>query len=177
MRPSGTRPALLTLLITLTAARAAPVVSLQTAPSPALPGSSFNLTISVEEVVDLYAFQFELSYAPTLLAASAINEGPFLAQGGTTIFLPGAIENDQGRIGSTVDTLVGVVPGVSGNGVLATVLFQMLAADTGPVTLSNVILLNSRLQPIPATTAGTTIDRKSTRLNSIHANISYAVFC
>src|SRR5947209_16102352 len=82
MRPSGTRPALLTLLITLTAARAAPVVSLQTAPSPALPGSSFNLTISVEEVVDLYAFQFELSYAPTLLAASAINEGPFLAQGG-----------------------------------------------------------------------------------------------
>src|SRR3712207_8780912 len=31
---------------------------------------------------------------------------------------------------------------------------------------------------LPASaTVGTTVDRKSTRLNSSHANISYAVFC
>src|SRR3712207_7159215 len=30
---------------------------------------------------------------------------------------------------------------------------------------------------LPATATETTVDRKSTRLNSSHANISYAVFC
>src|SRR3712207_8893033 len=34
-----------------------------------------------------------------------------------------------------------------------------------------------RLQRLPAALRGARADRKSTRLNSSHANISYAVFC
>src|SRR3712207_7838828 len=60
-----------------------------------------------------------------------------------------------------------------GQGIL-TALAQ-IAADELDVDLS-------RLRLVPATTAGSpnegvTSDRKSTRLNSSHANISYAVFC
>src|SRR3712207_7649010 len=33
------------------------------------------------------------------------------------------------------------------------------------------------LEPVPAADGGDQQDRKSTRLNSSHANISYAVFC
>src|SRR5258707_5790168 len=38
-------------------------------------------------------------------------------------------------------------------------------------------LLCEWLDMTPVSTAPTDIDRKSTRLNSSHANISYAVFC
>src|SRR3712207_8970459 len=41
-----------------------------------------------------------------------------------------------------------------------------IAPDTGPVT-----------RPANGEGAGAATDRKSTRLNSSHANISYAVFC
>src|SRR3712207_7243343 len=36
---------------------------------------------------------------------------------------------------------------------------------------------NSRVPTVETICPGSTIDRKSTRLNSSHANISYAVFC
>src|SRR3712207_8805724 len=45
------------------------------------------------------------------------------------------------------------------------------AAAPAPVTQSGVAT------PPSSPTAGTEEDRKSTRLNSSHANISYAVFC
>src|SRR3712207_9468757 len=37
--------------------------------------------------------------------------------------------------------------------------------------------LNLALRQLPANPTGPRVDRKSTRLNSSHANISYAVFC
>src|SRR3712207_9073677 len=37
--------------------------------------------------------------------------------------------------------------------------------------------VGARLQKVPRPLGGRHVDRKSTRLNSSHANISYAVFC
>src|SRR5690606_41871217 len=43
--------------------------------------------------------------------------------------------------------------------------------------LSTRVRLNTRRRPAPHGKAGPTADRKSTRLNSSHVKISYAVFC
>src|SRR3712207_8573966 len=49
--------------------------------------------------------------------------------------------------------------------------------DTGTVDMDEVRELALRERPKLIFCGGTAIDRKSTRLNSSHANISYAVFC
>src|SRR3712207_7745719 len=51
---------------------------------------------------------------------------------------------------------------------------------TGPLTWrpgARELLTEARAAALPTALVTTTPDRKSTRLNSSHANISYAVFC
>src|SRR3712207_8842476 len=52
---------------------------------------------------------------------------------------------------------------------------EQLAPETAPATPGNSVL-GLQLQPLNPQIARA-LDRKSTRLNSSHANISYAVFC
>src|SRR3712207_8656073 len=56
--------------------------------------------------------------------------------------------------------------------------------EPGPGSLHRVLLQQQRPEPVRRQVAGDDqpqadlrLDRKSTRLNSSHANISYAVFC
>src|SRR3954451_12285154 len=124
---TAARFALLTS-VALVGIRGAPLLNLQPAISAVLPGSSVILMVNATGITDLYAFQFDLSFAPAVLAANAVEEGTFLGQGGTTLFVPGSIDNSAGRIHMTVNTLVGPVPGMSGDGLLAGVSFQALEA-------------------------------------------------
>src|SRR3712207_7246276 len=59
--------------------------------------------------------------------------------------------------------------------------FRRLAHETEPAGRTREIASAraelARIIPELTTTSGRTPDRKSTRLNSSHANISYAVFC
>lgn len=120
-------------------------------PTVVTPGQAFSVNIVVSNVTDLFAYQFDLSFTPTTLAATSTAQGPFLAIGGPTFFVPGTIDNVIGTIGGTTNTLLGPVPGVSGSGSLATVDFTVLAIGIAPITLSNVIFLDSTLSPIPVT--------------------------
>src|SRR3712207_8570960 len=54
-----------------------------------------------------------------------------------------------------------------------TLLGSVAAASAALVGPAHAVLA----QRAEATPGGTNVDRKSTRLNSSHANISYAVFC
>jgi hypothetical protein len=112
------------------------------------PGSTFSFDIDITNVSDLYAFQFDLGFDPAILAATGITEGSFLPSGGSTIFLPGFIDNTEGLISFNADTLVGPVPGVSGSGTLASIQFSALANGTSTLALENVLLLDSTLSPI-----------------------------
>ena len=98
---------------------AAPVVSLSPNPASVILGTAFTLDVSVTGVSDLYAFQFDLGFDPSVLAATGISEGAFLGTGGATFFIPGGIDNGAGSISSTANTLLTAIGGVSGGGVLA----------------------------------------------------------
>jgi hypothetical protein len=114
-------------------------------------GQTFSVNVNVTAIADLYAFQFDLGFAPGILQATGvITEGSFLPGGGATFFLPGSVDNIAGTVSFTADSLLGPTPGVTGTGTIATVQFTALAYGTSPLNLSNVALLDSTFSDIVA---------------------------
>ena len=79
-----------------------------------------------------------------------VSEGPFLGGGGTTLFIPGAIDNIGGSASDNADTLLTAISGVSGSGTLATFDFTALAPGGSSLSAFNVILFDSSLSGIDA---------------------------
>lgn len=131
------------ILFVLAAPALAGTVNIQSPAQNVFQGNSFSVDISVSGVTDLYAFQFDLGFDPQVIEATGIAEGPFLLAGGPTFFLPGTIENTSGTIAFTADTLLGPVPGVSGDGVLAVATFEALAPGSSGLNLDNFFFLDS----------------------------------
>jgi hypothetical protein len=124
------------------------VVSIDPPSSSVNVGDNFALDVNISNVTDLYGFQFDLSLAPGVLSAVSITEGSFLAGGGATFFIPGTIDNTAGAIAFTANTLLGPGPGVGDSGTLAVLTVNGLSPGTSNIDLSNVILLDSNLNPI-----------------------------
>jgi hypothetical protein len=132
---------------------ATPLLSISPGSQTVNVGDNVSLNLDISGVFDLYTFQFDVAFDPTILQASAIVEGAFLPSGGPTLYIPGLIDNTLGTIAFTGDTLTGAVPGVSGSGTLATFDFSAAAAGSGPITISNVLLLDSVGNTLNFTTA------------------------
>ena len=136
----------------------ATTVSIEPATNTFSVNDTFSLDIVVTDITDLYGFQFDVGFSPSILSATGITEGAFLPLGGSTFFIPSAIDNVLGTISFTGDTLLSVPPGVSGSGVLATLSFHALAAGSSAVELSNIILLDSNLADIAFSSQNGTVD-------------------
>jgi hypothetical protein len=134
--------------VSIQAAAADPMLSLAATPDPAVYGSPVGLDVLITGAADLYAFQFTLSFDPAVLQASAVTEGPFLAAAGSTFFVPGAIDNALGSISYVSNSLIGAVPGASGNGVLAHISLDTASVGVSALTFSDVIFLDSSLADI-----------------------------
>jgi hypothetical protein len=121
-------------------------------------GTIFDVFVDIADVLDLYAFQFDIGFDPAILSALNITEGSFLQSGGATIFVPGSIDNSAGKITFTVDSLLTAVSGVNGSGTLADLQFQAVGSGVSGINLSNVILLDSLLTDIPLVTANGSVN-------------------
>jgi len=129
----------------------ATTVSIEPASSAFSVGDSVSLNINITDVTDLYSFQFDIGFSPSILSATSIIEGTFLSSSGeATFFFPGFIDNVAGSISFNAGSLVGPIAGVNGGGVLAQVNFSAIGAGTSSVNLSGVTLLDSSLQDISA---------------------------
>jgi Cohesin domain/PEP-CTERM motif len=145
------------IALTSLTARADPVVIVQPSNTVVGPNQTFSLNISIANVSDLFAYQFSLRFDPAVLSANSIGEGSFLSGGGGTFFIPGTINNAAGTITLTANTLLGPVSGVSGSGVLATFNFSSLSVGSSPITIFDVTLLDSHLNPIATSVQGGTV--------------------
>jgi hypothetical protein len=150
---------LLVLMLTIWVVRteALPIISLEPAAASVTEGSTFSLSIEIGAALDLFAFQFDLTFDPTRLLAIGITEGPFLGSAGTTLFVPGSVDNVGGAVTATAGTLVGAVSGATGDGSLAVATFTAVTPGTAMLELSNILLLDSRLSPIDFSAVGATI--------------------
>ena len=119
------------------------VLSIQPVSSTVGVGSTFAVDVNISGVTDLYDFQFDLSFNPSVLQATNVLEGTFLSAGGSTFFIPGTIDNTAGNITFNADTLETAISGVSGDGTLALFDFTALSPGTSTLTISNVILQDS----------------------------------
>ena len=110
-------------------------------------GQDFSINVTISNVLDLYGWEFKLSWNATLLDVVNVVQGPFLNSGGDTYFT----YKPNATAGYLIAdcTLLGMVRGVSGNGILATITFYVKNNGECPLNLYDVILLNSFEQSIP----------------------------
>jgi hypothetical protein len=106
-------------------------------------GDTVTIAVNIGGVTDLYDYQLDLNFDPTVLQASSVSEGTFLAGAGTTFFLPGTIDNVGGSVSFNADTLLSAVSGASGSGTLLDFTFTALGSGTSNLTISNEILQDS----------------------------------
>jgi hypothetical protein len=140
------------LQVVQSASTSTATLSVSPASIRATEGQNFTISVTVSNVLDLYGWEFRLNWTTTLVDEVNVVEGPFLKTGGTTFFTV----NVNATAGSMIVdcTLTGPVPGVNGNGTLATVTFYAKNVGTSPLNLYGVILVNSSVQEIPSQATG-----------------------
>lgn len=110
-------------------------------------GGNFSVTIEASDMIDLYAFQFDLQYDPKLISAAGLKEGAFF-NNANHIFVPGIIDNLNGSILGAANTLVSAIAGINGSGSFATINFKALDLGVSVLSITNLILLDSGLNVI-----------------------------
>jgi hypothetical protein len=137
------------------------VISLDPTTQTTSTGSVVTVDVAISNVSDLYAYQFDLSFNPSVLQAVSSSEGPFLAAGRSTFFIPGTNDNLAGTVFATADTLLAPISGVNGSGELAVFTFDAIGAGTSTFTIQNEIVLNSSLNVISDLTKTGSVTVKS----------------
>jgi hypothetical protein len=121
-------------------------------------GTVIPFTVEIADISDLYAWQFDVTFSSSVLAAQSETEGEFLSSGGnSTFFIAGTIDNPNGIFSATADTLEDPVDGISGSGVLLSLSFLATSPGFTDVTLDNVFLLDSLGNDISFTTSDTSV--------------------
>jgi hypothetical protein len=153
------RAIVLALLVLPALSAAATQVLLAPAAINVTVADPFAVDVRVADAPGLYSFQFDLAFDPALMQLEAVLEGDFLIAGGApTSFIAGTIDNTAGTLLFTANSLFGPGPGVSGDGVLARLLFKASAAGQGVLTLDKVLLLDAALNEIDAVSVNGAID-------------------
>jgi general secretion pathway protein D len=114
-------------------------------------GDTFTLDVLINDVVDLFAYEFRVAFDPAILAVDGTTgEGSFLSSGGSaSTSVPGEIVNSAGFVFFPQNRLLGPGPGVSGSGLLASILFRAIGPGESIVFPTNPLeLLDSRSNSI-----------------------------
>jgi ABC-type transport system substrate-binding protein len=116
------------------------------------PGQSFNISIRVSNVRDLYLWVFSIQWNPATLEYISITEGGFLRNGSsTTGILIKSVNRTGGYLEAAACSRLGNVPGVNGSGILANITFRAKAPGSSLLDMYFVGLLDSNLSSIPST--------------------------
>lgn len=138
---------------------ATPQVTFVATPNPAQQGSTLDIGVLIAGVADLYAYNFSLTFDASLLQVTSIDTGSFLAAGGTTTGDTGTVDNTAGTISFAYNSLIGAIPGVSGNGTLLTVHLSAIGTGTSPLTFvaADTTFLDSNLASITVQTVDSSV--------------------
>jgi len=116
---------------------------------PKVGGEPFSVNVVVDDVTNLGAFEFQLTYDPSVVGLQDFKEGPFLGSSGRRVeCLPP--RTAEGSLHFTCVTLGATPDGPTGSGVLATLTFQPVGAGTSALHLEQVVLADPPANPLPA---------------------------
>jgi hypothetical protein len=141
---------LLAMVIAQTAQAQGTTVRLETPPDTPIAGrESFDVTAVVDNVTNLGAFQFQLTYDSHVIELQDVKEGPFLGSSGRPVqCLPP--RRTEGSIDFTCVTLGATPDGPAGSGVLAILTFQPVGAGTSPLHFEQLILTDPPANRLPS---------------------------
>lgn len=146
----------------LQAANAAPVLSVSVNPAATPVGTHFTADVTITGAVDLYAWEFDLTFDGALVHALSAAEGDFLSGFGPAVFFGGVIDNAAGTVSFNAGSLLGAIAGGNGSGLLARFEFEGVAAGSSALQLTNANLLDSML----AIMGGTTLSNTAIRITA-----------
>ncbi|MCD6445703.1 hypothetical protein J7L49_02830 [Candidatus Bathyarchaeota archaeon] len=119
--------------------------------STAPTGENFTVYVNVSNVVDLYGWEFKLSWNTTILNLVNVVEGSFLKSDGASTFFTYKLNSTAGYT-IVDDTRLGNISGVNGSGALALITFYVKNAGHSILDLYDTILINSFEQTIEHST-------------------------
>ncbi len=114
-----------------------PIIAVDPKVIGAAPTESFSVDVTIADVADLYAWQFNLTFNPSVLEAVVVEEGSFMKQFRTTLMATPNIDNTAGWVFVGVAFLDWEDVGASGSGVLATVSFKAVTAGMSSLHFSS----------------------------------------
>lgn len=112
-------------------------------------GDTFQINVTVANVIDLYGWQLSLYYRGDILNATEVTQGPFLRNhpdtDETMLLTPVVTDAYNATHGLIIasSTLVEVEGGVSGSGTLATVTFKIKETASSTLHLTGTKLVDS----------------------------------
>ena len=97
----------------------------------------YVVPISVSGVSQVSTLTLSLSYNPTVLRVSAVQEGSFMRQGGSHVIFAQQVDRAGGRV-DLVLTRARDITGASGSGLLAAVVFEAVRPGVATLTPSGL---------------------------------------
>lgn len=132
-----------------------PIVRLAPASVQVNAGETVQITVEIEDIANLGAFQFDLTYDPTIVAVESITLGDFPDSTGRNVNPLGPrIEAGKAVYGAFS---FGDAAGPAGSGTLAIITLKALAGGETPLGLQNVQVVDVSGTRIPISTAGATV--------------------
>ncbi|MBN2567791.1 DUF2334 domain-containing protein, partial [Candidatus Woesearchaeota archaeon] len=121
-----------------------PLMAIVPASQDAAPGDTVTAGIMLDDVENLYSFEFQLSYDPAILMFGSMTPGTLLGSDGHPITCLGPSQLGPGTVMySCIRELFPPFSGVSGSGLLATAHFTAIGDGTSPLALTGVTLANA----------------------------------
>jgi len=119
------------------------------------PGETFTIDVKISDAIDVFAWDFKLSWNASILNFTGIEEGNFLTgfEQTPTYFVNKTYQDEEGLdyIGVACTLLGPDTPGVIGPGTLATVTFLVESRGETALDLYDTQLRDSRISPIEHT--------------------------
>lgn len=133
-------------------------ISVSPAHTTVVEGGAFSVDVVIGGVTNLFAYQFDVAFDPTMLQAVAVSEGAFLSLGGPTFFIPGTIDNINGAVWASAGSIQGTSGGASGSGVIATITFNAVMPGVSSIVAFNTLLLDPDFFTIDFTTTAGVVE-------------------
>jgi general secretion pathway protein D len=114
-------------------------------------GGTVSLNFMVSNAQDFFSAPLTFTFDPRVVRLSDVIRGGVLSSDNLPPAFTKNIQNDTGTASVSFSRGFGM-SGVTGNGILLTLVFQGVAAGSSTVTLPQVLLRNSKAEPIPLQT-------------------------
>lgn len=115
-----------------------PLVSVDPKVSSRSASATITINVTVTDVTDLFSYDANLTYNPSILNCTSCVEGPFLGTAGMTWWQDPIIDNYNGWI--FFGNVLWGAPYASGNGTLAIITFDVLVEGRTPLNFSDTDL-------------------------------------